>query len=160
MEKYLSKLQFNYCLDVFIWNWMLFWLKAKKDCKVWKQWKPSKRFFENNTRCKSWNSPLDFWNNSQPKMRLQTRVIRQWNGNFVGFLEVFMKILKTYSMTHNSHSSGKWQNWPTRTGHLILNFEAVWGQNGLQRLILVDCHTNIVLQWYSFTSSYLEASLL
>ena len=45
---------------------------------------------------------------------LQKRVIRLWNGNFVGFLGIFSKIMKNVPMKSFSHFSGKWQNRPTR----------------------------------------------
>ena len=41
---------------------------------------------------------------------LQRHVIRQWNGNFAGFLGILSKIMKNYSMKRNMHFSGKWQN--------------------------------------------------
>ena len=31
---------------------------------------------------------------------LQRWVIRQWNGNFMGFLGIFLKIVKNYRMMH------------------------------------------------------------
>ena len=45
---------------------------------------------------------------------LQKRVIRLWNGNFVGFLGIFSKIMKNVPMKRYFHFSGKWQNRPTR----------------------------------------------
>ena len=41
---------------------------------------------------------------------LQRRIIRLWNGNFVGFLEIISKIMKICAMKRNLHFSGKWQN--------------------------------------------------
>ena len=43
-------------------------------------------------------------------MRLQRRVIQQWNGNFVGFPRIILKIVKIYPMKHNLHLFSKWQN--------------------------------------------------
>ena len=48
---------------------------------------------------------------SQSIMRLQRRVMRQWNGNFAGFLEKFLNNSKNYPMKWNLQFSGKWQNW-------------------------------------------------
>ena len=45
---------------------------------------------------------------------LQRRVIRGWNGNFVGFLGIFSKIVKNISMKRYLHFSGKRRIWPTR----------------------------------------------
>ena len=47
---------------------------------------------------------------SQSIMRLQRCVTWQWNGNFAGFLEIFLKNLKKYPMKWNLQFSGKWQN--------------------------------------------------
>ena len=44
----------------------------------------------------------------------QKRVIRLWNGNFVGVLGIFSKIMKNVPMKRYFHFSGKWQNRPTR----------------------------------------------
>ena len=63
-----------------------------------------------HTRCLSWNSPLGFLKRSKPIVKLQWHVIRQWNGNFMGFSEIFSKIVKNYSMKRNLHFSGEWQN--------------------------------------------------
>ena len=48
---------------------------------------------------------------SQSIMRLQRRVMRQWNGNFAGFLEISLNNSKNYPMKLNLQFSGKWQNW-------------------------------------------------
>ena len=45
---------------------------------------------------------------------LQRRVIRGWNGNFVGFSGIFSKIVKNLSMKRYLHFSGKRQLRPTR----------------------------------------------
>ena len=39
---------------------------------------------------------------------LQRWVIQQKNGNFMGFLGIFLKIVKNCPMKHNLHLSGKW----------------------------------------------------
>ena len=44
-------------------------------------------------------------------MRLHRRVMWQWNGNFAGFLEIFINNSKNYPMKWNLQFSGKWQNW-------------------------------------------------
>ena len=51
---------------------------------------------------------------SQSILRLHGRVICHMNGNFVGFLEIFLKIVKNYPMEQNLHFSGKWQILPAR----------------------------------------------
>ena len=40
---------------------------------------------------------------------LQRRVIRRWNGNFVGFTRIFSKIVKNVPMKQYLHFSGMWQ---------------------------------------------------
>ena len=42
-------------------------------------------------------------------LTLQRRVIRRWNGNFVGFMEIFSKIVKNVPVKQYLHFSGKWQ---------------------------------------------------
>ena len=76
------------------------------------------------TRCISWNYPFGFQTNSQPIMRLQRRVIRQSNANFVGFLWMILKILKNYGMKRKLHFSGKWQN---RQISQFTRYWYVWG---------------------------------
>ena len=93
-----------------------------------------------NTRCLSWNSRLGFWKNSQAIMRLQRRVIRRWNGNFVDFQGTFLKNVKNFPIKRNSHFSGKRQKWQTRIWNLTSNPEAVWGQYGLKRVSFVIYH--------------------
>ena len=44
-------------------------------------------------------------------LTLQRRVIRRWNGNFVGFMGIFSKIVKNVPMKQYLHFSGKWQKW-------------------------------------------------
>ena len=39
----------------------------------------------------------------------ESRVIRRWKGNFVGFLGFFSKIVKNVLMKRYLHFSGKWQ---------------------------------------------------
>ena len=41
---------------------------------------------------------------------LQRCVIWRWNGNFAGFIVIFLKIEKNYLMKRNLHISGEWQN--------------------------------------------------
>ena len=54
--------------------------------------------------------PIRFLNKYWSILSLQRRVIRQWNGNFSGFLGILLKIVKNFPMKRNSHFSGKWQN--------------------------------------------------
>ena len=44
-------------------------------------------------------------------LTLQRRVIRRWNGNFVGFTGIFSKIVKNVPVKQHLHFSGKWQKW-------------------------------------------------
>ena len=44
-------------------------------------------------------------------LTLQRRVIQRWNGNFVGFMEIFSKIVKNVLVKQYLHFSGKWQKW-------------------------------------------------
>ena len=76
---------------------------------------------------------------------LQKRVIRLWNGNFVGFLGIFSKFVKNVPMKRYFHFSGKWQNRPTRIWNLTLKFEAIRGQYGLKPLLIVYFNSIIVL---------------
>ena len=87
---------------------------------------------------------------SQSILKLHGCVICHMNGNFVGFWEIFSKIVKNYPMWLNLHFSGKWQNWPARIWNLTLTFEAVRGHYGLKHAILVYSHSNIIFQWFCF----------
>ena len=42
---------------------------------------------------------------------LHRRVIQGWNANFVGFLDIFSKIVKIDSMKQYLHFSGKGRKW-------------------------------------------------
>ena len=76
-------------------------------------------------------------------------LICQLNGNFVSFQNMcyFKRSDLKQSPKLSLSKTGRISH--TRTWNLTLNFEAVWGQNGLQKLLLVEFRPNIVLQWYS-----------
>ena len=76
-------------------------------------------------------------------LTLHRRVIRGWNGNFVGFSGIFSKIVKNLSMKRYLHFSGKKQIRPTRIWNLTSKFEAIWGQYGLKPLLYVYFNSNI-----------------
>ena len=97
---------------------------------------------------------------------LQRRVIRGWNGNFVGFLGIFSKIVKNISMKRYLHFSGKRRIWPTRIWNLTSKFEAIWGQYGLKPLLFVYFNSNICsncifsTQIYQYIVNWLYLSFL
>ena len=76
------------------------------------------------------------------------------------FFGLFADVVKNGPMKHYLHFSGKRQNSPTRIWNLTLKFEAVCGQYGLKPIIFVYFNSNIVLQWYFFTSDLPIPSLL
>ena len=63
-------------------------------------------------------------------MKLQRHPMRQWNGNFAGFLGILLKTVKNYSMKHNMHFSGKWQH------RQKIQFTRYWGILGHHALYL------------------------
>ena len=75
-----------------------------------------------HTRCLSWNSRLGFWKNSQAIMRLQRRVIRRWNGNFVDFQGTFLKKCEKFS--YKAKFAFFWQEAEMANADLKSNFKS------------------------------------